>query len=503
MALINRIRKLDLATLVVAVAALALAFHPVQWLVRTWTHPAFDSDGGLVFAAVLALGVWSVASGPATRDPGTSRRALLLLTLTALVRGVGELLAIDAIGGIALTVDVVALGLLLGLRRRPWAVSPMWLGALFLFSLPVERILQRVVGFPLQSIAARGACTLLSGRGGDLVCAGTRITLDGQDVLVDLPCAGTQSLFILGAMFCAFAARKRPGLRMAITGALVTLAGALVGNAVRIAVIAVGIVDGGVIASVGASFEHGAAHQITGLATLALGVLPIVAWAGRVTEPAAGPAPAPTPVAGTAPGAHPQRARQSRPPRWLALALGPVALFALAVPAAPLDVSEEFPELALPSTLAGHPALASPLTDSETRAYAEHGGTAMRATYGSHTVLAVRTSSPLRHLHAPDECLRGLGADVQRLGVSWAPYPAAVYRVRDADGQQWRVRVTFIGSDGTVATSVAEVVWRWLRAPSTTWTALQHIAPWGTPDHASDRVARLLAAAFELPVPDT
>lgn len=471
-----------------AAAALVLAVEPAVWLVRTWTHPAFDSSGGWVFAAVVGLLVWSVRSGAPTDDGHHRRRAYALLVLTAAVRAVGHLLAVDVLGGAALAVDVYAIGVLLRLDSRPRPVSPGWLALLFAFTLPVERILQRVVGFPLQLVSAKGACGVLSLTHGDVACSGIRLTLSGHDVLVDLPCSGTQGVFLVGAVFVGLAAVRRPRRTHALVGALVTTASALWANALRIAALAGGMSADGAIA---ASFRDGVAHEVVGIVALALALVPVVAWSWWVD-------------------ARPADRRSSRRaapllPESPAVRFGTglVATAAvatvLAVPPRPIDTSRVFPELALPIALAGHPGEPERLSDAERDAYEAHGGTAQRARYGDHALLVVRTSSPLRHLHSPEECMAGVGATVRRVGIVWSPVPAAVYRVTSPDGDEFRVSVTYVDTRGRIATSVAEVVWHWLRDPGPAWTGVQRISPWALAETEGLLVERQVAGIFDLP----
>ena len=133
----------------------------------------------------------------------------------------------------------------------------------------------------------------------------------------------------------------------------------------------------------------------------------------------------------------------------------------------------------------------------------QFGGAAARADYGPNSLLVVRTSAPLRHLHAPDECLRGLGLDVEYLGPSYQPVPAAVYRATTADGRAYRINVTFVSDRGHVTTNVSEAVWRWLQAPGSVWSTVQRISPWDAPHPAQNAFEHAVAAAFDLPRPPT
>ena len=475
--------RLPLDTFSILAVAAVLAWEPAHWLIRTWTQPAYGSDGIWVFALCVALAARSYASPirPGT-PPGRPNRAVRLLLGVAVIRAFGELLAIRLLGGITLAVDVFALATLARLDRRSRPLSPGWLAALFLLSLPLERVAQRIIGFPLQLLSAKGACGVLTLGWRDVTCEGVNIDLAGTPVLVDLPCSGTAGLFVVAVVFTGLCAMRRPSRRDAAQGAAIAFSAGLVANALRISALTSGIARGGALTE---SFEHGLAHEAVGLIALALAIIPVVAWADRV-EP-------------VSPKVRPSTTRRPVSRTLAAGALG-LCLVSLLVPHRPIDISDPFPELSLPHTVAGVVGLPVPLTERETAVYNAHGGTAIRARYGAHTLLAVRTSSPLRHLHSPEECLRALGAEVTRLGVSYEGVPAAVYRIIHPDGEVYRVAVTFLGSDGTVATSVAEAVFHWLRNPNTTWTAVQRIAPWDIAEAHGWLVDRELAAAFDLPI---
>jgi hypothetical protein len=151
------------ASIIFILSALILGIEPVIWLTRTWLDPAYDSSGFYIFLAVAGLFVWSVSSARALPLNSHKRLALFLFALTALVRLAGQVLAVNTIGALALVIDIYALGLLLGLKGRARPVSPGWLAIAFAFSLPLERIAQRTIGYGLQHISADGACLMLLG----------------------------------------------------------------------------------------------------------------------------------------------------------------------------------------------------------------------------------------------------------------------------------------------------------------------------------------------------
>lgn len=160
-------------------------------------------------------------------------------------------------------------------------------------------------------------------------------------------------------------------------------------------------------------------------------------------------------------------------------ALGFVILAAviISLPRKPLDVSDTRTALSLPAYLNGEYAQTVELSQKEQNYFTQYGGTALKRRYGDSSVLLIRSNSPLRHLHTPDDCLRGLGFDVQYQGVQYQPLPTAIYLATAKDGSQWRVAVSFYSEQGQFTTNVSEVVWRWLQQPHSTWYALQRITP--------------------------
>ncbi|MFW5967229.1 MAG: exosortase T [Persicimonas sp.] len=475
--------------------ALILAIEPVRWLVTTWRDPSYDSSGGWIFVAVVALFVWSVTSERVVRSRDTSHAWWLLLA-TALIRLVGQLLAIDVLGALALAVDVYALGVLSGIGRRRRAVAPFWLAVVFAFSLPIERIFQRLIGYALQHVSAAGSCSVLGVLFDDVVCEGTEITLAGQQVLVDLPCSGARGLVIVLVLFAGLAALVRPGLRQAVLGGLLAAVSALVANTFRIAVLALGLAFSDVIGGVDVMAQPW--HDLVGLVALALGVLPLVVWA-RLQPP-------PHPDGST-------DASEDEPPApddeddtphhtkrlWLAPLFLAAAIAILFVPHHPVDVAETDEKIELPLILAGEAAEHQKLSDREAAYFTQYGGAAAKARYGPHTLLVVETSAPLRHLHAPDECLSGAGFEVESRGIDGENLPGATYLATDPDGDRWRVRVTYVSDTGEVATSISEVVFRWMGQPDSRWRAYQRVYPLWVSLEEVERFDRSVATMFGIP----
>ncbi len=474
-----------------AAGVLILAFHPLVWLANTWTDPAYGSHGVLVFALVAALFLWSLTSTRCQISAIGQRRALGLLTVTAAVRLVGQVMGVNVIGALALVLDIYALGLLFGLSHRERALAPGWLAVLFAFSLPLERIVQRTLGYGLQHLSAAGACGVL-GLGPDPVqCEGVRILLAGQDVLVDLPCSGARGLLLLLLLLATLATLTRPSRRCAWLGFGITLLAAVAVNVLRIVTLAIGLAYPERLCGIDvmASFWH----NLIGFMALVIGALPVLGWALRTPrrrradlsypgELSAGTLPRPSKAAGLA-----------------GSVFAVTALLIVSLPARPIDVASPLAAPVLPASIADLAAVPGQLSALEQLYFTRYGGGAARARYGPYSLLVVSTSAPLRHLHAPDECLAGAGHSVRYLGKTHGPVPAAIYRSEDPDGRRWRVAVSFVADRGEVVTSVAEAVWRWLQAPATTWTMVQRIAPWDTPTQAFATWENAVARALDLP----
>jgi exosortase/archaeosortase family protein len=393
-----------------------------------------------------------------------------------------EALGINVLGALTLAIDVGALAAWAGLGARRRTVSPVWLAVLFTFALPLERIFQRSIGYLLQSVSAAGACGLLSLGDGTVTCLGVRILMNGREALVDLPCSGSRGLIVLLGLFVTCAALTAPSLARVAAGLAITLVSALAANILRVMALAIGLAHPD---SVGIDVTAAPWHEGIGVAALVVGAMPILFWARTV------------PARAGAPRAVGQPARSSPIGRWAALAFPAAALAVLAVPTRPIDVARPMPPLELPARIGATPGEPDTLTAREHDYFTRYGGAAARGRYGANALTLVQTSAPLRHLHAPDECLRGSGYKVRHVGTRFAPVPTATYRAEATDGAVWRVEVTFISSRGELAASVGEAVWRWLHAPGTAWTMIQRITPWDVPDPAFEAAA---LRALDLPL---
>lgn len=473
------------AALILGLALLTV--HPLLWLVGTWFDPAYDSYGVWVAGLTVGLLLWSATSPLRIAHSRQRLSGLGLLALTAAVRLLGQRLGINVLGAAALAVDVYAIGLLLGLDRRARPLAPGWLAVLFAFALPIERILQRGFGFALQQLSATGACAFLN-LGAPVRCEGIQLQWRGQTVLVDLPCSGTRGLLLLLLLFVALAALTRPTLGRACRGALLTLAAATLGNSLRIVALAVGLVHREALGGVDVLAEPW--HSMIGLIALTLAALPLLLWARQGRSDAVPATPVNT-------GFDLSRLLSIKPFAGLAFLAACSGIVAL--PPQPLDVARPQPAPRLPGYIAVFAAQPGALTAQERDYFTRYGGGAARAAYGPYGLLVVSTTAPLRHLHAPEECLTGAGHAVRYLGQTGGPIPSAVYRSTDPQGRVWRVTVTYVSERGEWTTHVAEAVWRWLQAPGTTWRMIQRIAPWELPVEAAENFDVAVWRALDLP----
>jgi len=492
-------RQLSAYQLLIGTGMLLMAIEPIHWLVNSWSDPALDSQGGWVFLLCAGLFVWSVSSDTATSPlkHTNHKKAVLLLVGTAFIRAIGQVFAVNVLGAVALAVDVYALALLADLASRKNALSAGWLAVLFAFSLPIERILQRLIGFGLQHLSADGACWVLQGVFANVQCAGIRLLLAGRDVLVDLPCSGVRSITLLCLLYATLMCVFRPRLLRGLLLGVMTLASALLANVLRISFLATFIAYPEKIGGINVMMQP--THDLIGLFCLLVAALPLVfvsslPHSGVVT--------------------HPATLQRGETGRWSVhhciptlergndklIAFGFLILAAIIVslPRQPLDVSDNRSALNLPAYLNGQYGKAVELSQQEQAYFTQYGGSALKMRYGNASALLIRTNSPLRHLHTPDDCLRGLGFSVEYQGVQYQPLPTVIYLATAKDGSQWRVAVTFYSEQHEFTTNVSEVVWRWLQQPQRTWYALQRITPVYITDSKAKQWDNALFAALDL-----
>ncbi|MEM7237346.1 MAG: exosortase T [Pseudomonadota bacterium] len=465
----------DIALQIGLLAASALlALAPVQWLIQSWSDPSYQSDGLFYFTVLMGVMLWSWNSG----NPGQKRpleAVLPFFLLAACVRLAGQLVAINILAAFALAIDVYVIALWLGLDQRRRALSPFWLAVFFLFAMPLGPVLERALGFPLQMVSAELACGMLSPFFRDLVCEGVRLRIGDLDVLVDLPCSGATALLLLLGLWALLNAVYRPSPISALGGGVLILFVALLGNALRISLLAAGLVH---------EIDTMAPlpHLAVGLFTLVASVLPVLIF----YRPRAVAAP-------RGESRPPRLPRAMHVPAAILIVLASIAI--VQAPKTPIDRSQPVIDAPLPGQLLGFQAVHIPLTEIEAAYFSSFGGTATKAQYGPLGLNVVRTGSPLRHLHSPATCLLGLGFKVRFLGTRFDPVPSSVYEATAPDGQVWHVAVSFISANGYQTASVGEAVWSWLSGTSRRWKSVQRITPASLPprDRAAFEQAALSA----------
>lgn len=452
--------------------ALVLAYQPLLWLLGSWYLPGYPRSGPLVFGLVLALFGYSLSS-PKIRQGGyLEQRRLLgfgLLLLSASIRALAQVGDVNLLGALVLAVDVYAIALLLGTGVRERAVAPFWLAVVFCFCLPLEPWLQRLLGTPLQWLSAQGACGLLSLTVDDLVCDGVRLSLQGVEVLVDLACSGSTLLVQASLLLALLCACTAPTWVRILVGAMLTAFVVWLLNALRISLLALGLA----YQPWGLDVMEPKVHAAIGLLCFALLAIVLLVWAPRRRVRHGLLALEGATIANPPP----------QPRRWsslaVALAFMLLVLVIVQLDASPLDRTLTVTPPYAPAVLAGQPRRAAALTQQEQNYYQTYGGAALKASYGTNGLLLVRTGAPIRHLHAPDLCLGGMGFDVEMMGTDLTSVPTAVYRAQRRNSDEvWQVRVSYVSDNGSVTASLSEVAWQWLKSPGTGWTMVQRLVPW-------------------------
>ncbi|MCC3859786.1 exosortase T [Pseudemcibacter aquimaris] len=481
--------------LILVFAAALLAYEPVIWLGTSWFDPSYASSGLIIFLVTAALFLWSVTSPVKNTENQTNNIPYILLLGSAVTRLIGQLLAVNMIGALTLVIDVYAIGKILKIDRRVRSLSPFWLSMAFAFSFPLERVIQRVLGYGLQNLSADGACTILQGTIENVTCEGLRILINNKDVLIDLPCSGARAALLLFFFYTLLSAIIKPNFKQALKGFFITILSAYIVNLIRISVLAIFIGFPHLIFGIDVMSQP--THDVIGLLLLFLGVLPIALWARRALS-----------------GKKPQKQlpkkliqdawwidngkKQPKTPYFAGL-FAVIAIAIILIPKNAPDVGRRDIPLELPSVIGDEFATHIPLLDKEKAYFTQFGGSARKAIYGDQTLMIVKTSAPLRHLHAPDDCLRGLGMDVEYRGIEYSSIPTAIYKATDKNGIEYRVAVTFISSKHNhMTTNVSEAVFRWLQDPEEDWTAIQRISHWTTPSFDNDAFDQSLIAALEL-----
>ncbi|TDT74211.1 exosortase/archaeosortase family protein [Litoreibacter halocynthiae] len=459
------------------VASALLAIEPVRWLFTSWRDPSYQSYGAVYCIVLVGLVGLSLKSSP-PGGPAIAGRVFVLFLFAALIRLAGQMLAINILSALALSLDVFALATMLRLDRRKLALSPFWMATFFLFALPLGPILQRVAGFPLQMVSADLACQMMSPFFADLICEGVRLRLNGVDAMVDLPCSGASGLLLMVSLWAFLNILYRPRLLTAFTGGLAVIGLSILGNALRISLLAGGLGQG--IDTMAPTL-----HNSIGLVTLMVAAAPVVLL--------------------YRPSAKPVRMLQWRLPAFpksLHIPMVAVALVAaiaiVNAPKRPVDLSAQVVPARLPMQLLGARAEPIALSETEQRYFTAYGGSAQKVQYGPMGLNIVRTTSPLRHLHSPETCLLGMGYSVQFMGTRYDPLPTSVYEATGPDGRVWTVAVSFISDDGQQTPSVGEAVWSWLGGSSRSWQSVQRVTPKSLPEQDRISFENAALAALDL-----
>lgn len=483
------IMRWKFSSIAFAIASLVLAYGPIVWLFNSWLDPSYQSTGAVYAIIVVCLIAWSASSKNCNPSKPVTSSTVTLLILSAFLRLASQIMAINILGGIALALDVFAITNLFKLSSRVRSVSAFWISVLFLFSLPFERIVQRLLGYPMQEVSAFGACQILGSYFDDLVCEGLRLQVQGKDVLVDLPCSGTQSLMLALAVFVTLNALYKPNFFKALIWGVLTILLSIIGNAVRISLLASGIVYQD---KIGIDVMAQPTHSLIGYATLALSLIPLF-WFYRPVKHSSSPQ-----GACLLPTTIPYLKGWVKNSASVGFVL--IAFLIVFLPRQAIDVSRKIPNLELPQLIYESQKQIQKLEPVEETYFKAYGGTAQKAIYGPMALTLVQTTSPLRHLHSPSDCLRGLGYKVTFIGSQFEPIPTAIYSAESQDGSKWRVAVTFLSNHGHATSNVAEAIWHWLKFPNSEWSSVQRITPWQLDDDTRKSYEHAVIAALDLPL---
>ena len=491
----------NLPKFIFGLVALVLALDPIKWLVNTWLDPSYDSQGFVIFCVCLFLFMWSVSSNRISSEAINLKVPALLLGFSAFIRLLGQIYAVNIIGALTLVLDSYAIALLFGLHLRKRALSPGWFAVCFAFSLPLERLLQRTIGYGLQSISADGACFILDVLFDEVSCHGIRIWINQKDVLVDLPCSGARAALLLQFLYAASMTICRPSYKNGILGVLVTLAASLSSNILRIIVFALNIAFPEYFFGINVMSDP--IHDLMGLGFLVIGGIPIIYWALKVYQPY---------KYDTSISSY----RNTSSARLfcnkdvhtgglnifasipLALVCLCLAITIINLPRNPIDVGKKNLQINLPNWINGDTAKIATLLPKEEAYFTNYGGSAVKADYGIHSLLMVKTSSPLRHLHSPDECLRGLGFKVRYQGSSNNSVPSSIYKAVSQENRSYRIAVTFISDKGVSTNNISEAIWHWFKDPKSEWMSVQRISPWRIEANQHEAWDKAVFAALDI-----
>ena len=342
------------------------------------------------------------------------------------------------------------------------------------------------MGFALQEISAQLSCTGISIFSDTVICSGTRIAIAGKQFLIDLPCSGSNSLVLLGILMTLLMVIARPHFRHSLIALFLIPLLAVLSNVLRIMLLVAGSLSS-TLSQLNIDVMEQPWHEMTGLVSLLPAIIAMFWFFLKIYNKPIKPHPFSDAICWTVPSClqkdgwwltRKNNHRQNQIKLFLASVFIIISATIANLSGKPLDTAKAFTLPSLPIMIQQHYAQPIALLEKEQDYFTQYGGYAQKAIYGERQLLLSKTSSPLRHLHAPDECLRGLGFKVSYLGSIDQPIPSAIYKAISPSGEVWKVAVSFISESGFITTNVSEAVWQWVQQPASSWTAIQRISPW-------------------------
>lgn len=319
------------------------------------------SDEPLGIAAVLCL-VWlnwgprAHAVNPRIVWVGVTVYALVCLWTPNLVGAALAMLSLTAAAS----------------QTRHGHVRPGWMG-LALLTLPSLASLQFFLGYPARVAAAQGACWLLALQGFSVQRQGVELLWQGHRLLVDTPCSGLATLWMMMFFAMGLAAVRNLGWGQTVRLAGLALAVAWLANLLRLT----GLFYTELV------LRHPELHTPIGLAACWLGAA--LLWAACPGGVAVAP---PVPPVGL-PGSR---------ALWALAAAVALLGFVTSAPSPPVD----FP--GWPKKLAGRP-----LELVEEVDVPGFPGRIGRFQAGEESVVLRWVDRPTRLLHSSADCFRGRG----------------------------------------------------------------------------------------------
>jgi exosortase/archaeosortase family protein len=227
-------RVLGMARAVVGLWVLAVNWEVVRWYV------ARLGDGGDEPWGLVALATAPVLTPRAVWRARISNTTLAVSAGLALVAVVmAGILPVLVRGGLVAGALGAVIGAAVARRGSGAAVVGGAAGrlGLLLLSLPVVATAQFYAGYPLRVITAELGRPLLWLAGVATERSGVVLSWSGGEVIVDAPCSGVRMLWAGLALACGLAAWRRVRSGKAATLAVIAVAGVVLANTVRAAVL--------------------------------------------------------------------------------------------------------------------------------------------------------------------------------------------------------------------------------------------------------------------------